>query len=491
MDQQLINAFHSYDTFNDISNEIDLNNKKFEQLIINIIRSQYPLPKLEKKEEKTIIESKPLVDSSNISLSDEQLEFISNALKGEDIFLTAPGGYGKSYAVNELVFQLRKRYDTNPDLPSRVAITASTGKAASLINGKTIHSYLGIGLAKQSADELFDRLITTRRLKPKYHELKNLKTLIIDEVSMINNILMDKISLYLELIKNNTKPFGGVQMIFIGDLHQLAPVEGKYMIESLSYQDANPIVIQFTKCFRQDNPIFQQILSEARVGKLTKESYEILLKQDSINQDLFPDMQPTLICSTNREVDAINQRELNKLDTEKKIYSIIPISKNAKKIENCAKAEAIPEEIILGVDAQIMITTNISMGGGQVIANGTQGKIISMHTDHINCRLIDWVSDVKIGFQKMLDPDCVDEDTNPVYLFEYLPIKLGYSFTIHKIQGASCSLLEVNLNKVFASGQAYVAISRVRSLDGLKLIGLKKNAFIADPKIIEFYHKYS
>ncbi len=394
---------------------------------------------------------------------------------------------GKSFVINETVRQLRARYDAPDADVSRVAICASTGKAASLIGGKTIHSFLGIGLAKQCAEELHERLITTRRLKAKYFELKGLKTLIIDEISMINNILLDKISRYLELIHGNEEPFGGVQMIFVGDLHQLAPVEGRYFIESASYRDLKPIVIQLTKCFRQDDPLFQQVLAEARVGKLSTNSYNMLMNRNTIDKTLFPDMEPTLICSTNREVDAINQRELNKLTTEKKVYSILPIATNAKKIEIACKLESIPEKVELAIDAQIMITTNISMGGGKVIANGSQGKIISMHDTHVNVRLIDWTSDVRIGFQKVLDPDCIDEDKNPIYLLEYLPIRLGYALTIHRCQGMTCSLLEVNLNKVFAAGQAYVAISRIRSLNGLKLIGLKKNAFIADKKIIEFY----
>lgn len=396
---------------------------------------------------------------------------------------------GKSFAIAEAVQQLRSRFDTNPDLPSRIAITASTGKAASLIGGRTIHSYLGIGLAKQSADELYDRLVTTRRLKSKYHELKNVKTIIIDEISMVNDILLNKISCYLELIKKVNKPFGGVQMIFVGDLHQLAPVEGKYFIEAVSYKNALPIVIQLTKCFRQDDPVFQQILSEARIGQLTKESFNILLQQNDIDHEKFPGMKPTRICSTNREVDAINQKELNKLTTEKKTYRIVPIATNMRKIEAAAKLEGIVEQVELAVDAQIIITTNVSMGGGRVIANGTQGTIISMHEDHVNARLIGWNSDVKIGFQKLLDPDCIDEDSNPIYLFEYLPVRLGWGSTIHKSQGATYNLLDIDMSKIFAAGQGYVAISRVRSLDGLKLTGLKRNAFIADKRIIEFYSK--
>lgn len=486
MNQQLINAFHNNTTFSDIIDASGITNKQFEQTVIETIKKHYKIVKTTEIIDETKTET-TINKTDLIELSDEQLDFIEMAMKGESIFLTSSAGTGKSFVIKEAIRQLRARYDAPDADVSRVAICASTGKAASLIGGKTIHSFLGIGLAKQCAEELYERLVTTRRLKAKYFELKGLKTLIIDEISMINNILLDKISRYLELIHGNEEPFGGVQIIFVGDLHQLAPVEGRYFIESASYRDLKPIVIQLTKCFRQDDPLFQQVLVEARVGKLSTNSYNVLMSRNTIDKTLFPDMEPTLICSTNREVDAINQKELNKLTTEKRVYSILPIATNAKKIEIACKLEAIPEKVELAVDAQIMITTNISMGGGKVIANGSQGKIISMHDTHVNVRLIDWTSDVRIGFQKVLDPECIDEDKNPIYLFEYLPMRLGYALTIHRVQGATCSLLEVNLNKVFAAGQAYVAVSRVRTLEGLKLTGLKKNSFFSDKKIIEFY----
>lgn len=498
MNSELITAFHLHDTFVDIVDASLITNKQFERIVIDIIRSHYKPTNI--VSDNIVIPCEPNnqstesnnFDSAKFSeLSDEQRSFVQMTIAGENIFLTAPGGYGKSHCLSEAVNQLRKRYDTNPDLPSRVSVTASTGKAAALISGRTIHSFLGIGLAKQSAHELYDRLVSTRRLKAKYLELKNLKTLIIDEISMINNILLDKISDYLELIKGNTKPFGGVQMIFVGDLLQLSPVEGKYFIEATSYTASSPIIIQLTKCFRQNDPTFQQILSEARIGQLSDKSFEILLQQHDIDHHQYPDMKPTRICSTNREVDAINQRELNKITTDRRVYNLIPISTNVRKIQTAAKLEGIPDQVDLAVGAQIMITTNISMGGKRTIANGTQGTIISMHDDHINARLIGWSSDVKIGFQKLLDPDCIDEDANPIYLFEYMPMRLGYAITIHRAQGMTCSVLEVDLGRIFAAGQAYVAISRVRSLAGLKLTGLKRNAFIADKKILEFYTKSS
>lgn len=427
-----------------------------------------------------------------IELSDEQQEFLNLVLTGNSIFLTASAGYGKSAALEHAVRELRRLHDHDPMIPSKIAITASTGKAAGLIGGRTVHSYLGVGLARLSAEKLYEKLMTVSRMKKKRRELMQLKTLIIDEISMINAAFLDKISSYLALIKCNNEPFGGVQMVFVGDLLQLPPVEGKFMIEANAYKQLNPIVIQLTKCFRQSDKIFQEILSEARFGNLSDKSYEILLAQNEINREKFdPDAKPMLICSTNKEVDAINQRELARINEPIVEYEIIPIDSNMRKIELAASSEAIPLVIKLKIGAQIVITTNVSLGTGLIIANGTQGFVREMHEKHIIVELFDMDQDVKIAYHSVLDPDIIDEDLKPVYIFEYLPIKLGYAMTIHKCQGMTCSLLEIDLSKVFADGQAYVAVSRVKSLDGLKLIGLKRNAFKANKFILRFYQRYT
>jgi len=253
MNQQLIDAFHAYDTIADILKVCN------EDILIQAIRVQFPRsdpivspdniePSLlepvgdaydsdESSDSHAAQTEGSESETGNEQLSEEQLEFMRLALNGENLFLTAAAGAGKSFVINKAVAQLRGRYDINPDLPSRIAVCASTGKAASLIAGRTVHSYLGIGLAKQDAEALFEKLVSTRRLKPKYKELLNLRVLIIDEISMINNVLLDKISEYLSLIKKNHLPFGGVQMIFVGDLCQLAPVEGKYCIDARSYAE--------------------------------------------------------------------------------------------------------------------------------------------------------------------------------------------------------------------------------------------------------------
>lgn len=488
MDVKLIEAFHQYDSFNDIINHSEVSSKGFEKIIIETIREQFKVVEID--EEGVEEEKVPMVATGGeIDLSDEQLDFVHRALNGENLFLTSPAGFGKSSAIATAVQQLRAKYDPPNAEVSRVMVCASTGRAASLISGKTLHSSLGIGLAKQSATELYERLITVRRMKPKYYELKNLKVLIIDEISMINAELFDKISIYLELVKDNVSAFGGIQIICIGDLHQLPPVVGKYFFESATYRDSHFNVVPLTKCFRQADPVFQNILNEARVGKLSDESYKILLNQNSIDAEKFKGIKPMLLRPTNREVDAINERELNKLveRTGNKIqtYKITQISHDMKKIETVAKMEAIPLEVDMAVGAQIIITMNISLGNGQYISNGSMGIVVEMFPKHIMLELVGGEK-VSLEYQKVLDPDC-NEDVKPVYLFEFLPCKIGFSISIHRAQGCSVDCMSVDLSKIFGASMGYVAISRVRTLEGLQITGIKRNSFRADPKVIEFY----
>ena len=505
MNPQLIAAFHNYNSFKDIVRNSDISLKELERLVIDLVRSTHELPLDSDSDpdnesdiesnESDIESNESESESTKIQLSEEQLDFVDRAVSRENLFLTASAGYGKSHVIATAVHQLRARYDKPGADVSSVAVCASTGRAASLLNigsARTLHSYLGIGLAKQSADELYERLITVRRMRPKYHELRALKVLIIDEISMINHVLLDKISIYLELIKDCTDPFGGIQMIFVGDLYQLPPIEGKYFFESAAYKDCHATIIQLTKCFRQSDTVFQQVLNEARMGELSNDSYKILLAQKSIDSKQFKGIKPMQLRPTNREVSAINARELNKLvkETGESIhtYKIVPILSDKKRIETVAKMEDIPLEFDVAVGCQIMVTANVSMANGQRISNGSMGTVLEIYADHI---MLDLVQEgvVKLSHQKVVDPDSDEFSKNPKYLFEYLPIRLGFSISIHKAQGCSVDCLSVDLSSVFGFAMGYVAISRCRSLAGLQIIGLKKGSFRSDPKITEFYQR--
>jgi ATP-dependent DNA helicase PIF1 len=308
---------------------------------------------------------------------------------------------------------------------------------------------------------------------------------------MIDSVLFDKISIYMELIKNNSDHiFGGLQIICIGDLAQLQPVNGNFFIKSAAYQNGNFRVFELTKCFRQTDPKFQQILSEARFGNLSDESYKILLQQNSIDEEKFKGIRPMILCPTNREVDSINQMELFSLVDKDNIsthtYKIKSISSNTKKIDLISKAQGI-QDIELAVGAQVMCTMNISAITGERLVNGSQGKVVEIFPNHIILDMIDIQDPISLGYTKVLDPDC-DEFVKPIYLFEYMPLRLCYAVSIHKAQGLSANVLQTSLSRVFTHGQAYTAISRVRTLDGLMITGITRKSFICSPEIIEFYN---
>lgn len=497
MDVKLIEAFHQYDSFNDIIDNSEVSSKGFEKIIIETIREQFKVVEINEEDisdpkEPDVEEEKAPMSASEIDLSDEQLDFIHRALNGENLFLTAPAGYGKSFTISAAVRQLRVKYDNpkNLGVPSKVAICASTGVSAKLISGRTLHSYLGIGLGKGSSDELYERLITTKRLRSKYYELKALRVLIIDEISMINANLFDKISRYLELIHDSDEPFGSVQIIIIGDLAQLKPVEGSFVLKSRSYIDGNFSLVQLTKCFRQNDLEFQQLLSEARFGKLSESSYKLLLAQNSIDENKFKGIRPTVLFPLNRDVLAYNQKCLNQLikDTNAELhtYKIRYISNDTKKADTIIKMEG-TTEVELCIGAQIMCTTNVSMSG-EMICNGSQGTVLEIFPNHIILNMIGFAEPIKMSYTRVIDPDSDEFAKDPKYLYEYMPLVLSYSCSVHKSQGMSCSVLSVNLSKIFTHGQSYTAISRVRSLDGLIVSGLKKSSFICDKEIFDFYH---
>lgn len=280
MNINMIRSIHANNSFIDILKSID--EPTFEAMMISNLRDMFPLPIQSSIDDQVVIEpnqssideqvaieaiqeapveyDNPLLANS---LSDDQRAAVNMALRRESMFLTAPAGYGKSYVIDTIVSLMKADYDSNLPFgePSKIGLCASTGRAAKLINGKTLHSFLGIGLAKCSAIELYNNLLNGK-VKTAHFILKllrALRVLIIDEISMTDNVLIDKVSTYLKLIRTNDLPFGGLQMIFVGDLHQLPPVNNRYFIESNSYQELRPHVMKLTKCHRQkEDPEFQK-----------------------------------------------------------------------------------------------------------------------------------------------------------------------------------------------------------------------------------------
>ena len=446
-----------------------------------------------------------IIRKSPLEFSDEQLEFMHRCVKQkQSLMLAAPAGYGKSAVIETCVTLMQELFTPHPlswfnstygkhynnhqlVLCPTVGLCASTGKAASLIKGRTFHSYFGIGFGRGNVDDWIKRLRTARYLKNTYDNLKAVQVIIIDEVSMISAEMFDKISEYLKKIRKCDKPFGGVQIVCIGDMAQIGPVNGSFLFQSKEYKAANIETFRLTKCFRQQSdPVFLNVLNELRYGSCSDESFEILKAQTSIDDELSMNgtLTPMKILSTNAEVDKVNEDELAKACEKAKTDPVsFPVKIDpgcSKKAEVAMKLESIPTEVKLVVGAQIVITHNIS----PVVVNGSQGKVVELGPNEVVVKLVGG-NQCKINYIEFKDPDhpCIFTAHR---IFSYLPIKLGYASTIHKVQGMTISSLEIDCKRIFCHGQLYCGVSRVRSLKGLCIKNLSKHAIICHSSVKAF-----
>ena len=390
-----------------------------------------------------------------IALNKEQLAILNDIQLGKNVFMTGPAGTGKTTTISEIVNYANKKR-------LQYGLTAMTGTAATLINGKTLHSFLGIGLAEDSAEAL---ALQVKNFYKKYMALKKLQLLIIDELSMMSEDLFTKISEFLSIIKCNDLPFGGVQLVLSGDFYQLPPVKGMYCFKSPVWDILNLRSYNLKINYRQQtDSILQNILQKIRDNTILKEDIQELKK---CKQTVFPNhIQPTRIYALNKHVDRINDRYYEHLLT---LY---------KETEKSYPGEKKP--ISLCLHAQVMVTRNINTDAG--IVNGTRGSITKLDDDTV------WIKTMSNEIIPIRIFEVKDEKMN-VYL-SFMPLCLAYAITVHKAQGVSLDAAEIDLgDDIFEYGQAYTALSRVRNLSGLKVLNIKRKAFKNHPDVVEFYAK--
>ena len=344
-----------------------------------------------------------------------------------------------------------------------------TGCAALLINGATVHSYLGIGLAKESAEEL---AVKVRRFVTIRDRILKLEVLLIDEVSMLNDELFEKLYKFLQLVRKNTKPFGGVQVIFVGDPFQLCPVEGKYCFTSKLWVDIKVHTL-IANMRQAGDQVFRDLLDRVRWGKCSDEDLATLKQCENT---VFPEgIIPTKLYSKNVNVDLINQMEFNKLSTEIKSYESVSVNEYSKK---WATSNKIPEKVNLRIGSQVMCTRNLPAQG---LVNGSRGVITQIDSERVVIKLLD-------GESIHLCPISISPFDNPYIIVKFMPLKLAWAITIHSSQGMTIDALEVDLGKdVFAFGQAYTGLSRAKSLDSVKITSVLATSFKTSPTVKNFF----
>ena len=428
-----------------------------------------------------------------MALNDEQQQALNTVLMGKNIFLTGPGGTGKTYLIQTIQAELMAR-------GKKVAVTALTGCAALLLGreAKTIHSWAGIGLGKDDAIKLVAGI-----RKYGYKAMRRWLTthvLIIDEVSMMTADIFEKLDFVGRSIRKNMKPFGGIQVILVGDFFQLPPVNKdsipqKFVFESTSWNDVIHQVIPLTKIQRQSDPVFHKILSEAREGKLGAESMKILMNRQGLPWHTQK-IRPTLLFSRRAEVDMINDQNLKALKGQERVFeaktvfdatvvkgftSDSPeIQKAVAKLDRDAPYK---QTLNLRVGAQVMLVYNLDQEAGLV--NGSRGVVEGFADTFPSLPLV--------LFHGQAAPIPVGEQTWESEEMEgvkraQIPLMIAYAITIHKAQGSTldCALIDIG-PRTFEVGQAYVALSRVKSLESLYVHELDPLACKAHPKVVEFY----
>lgn len=432
-------------------------------------------------------------------LNPDQQAAFEAVQRGDNIFLTGPAGAGKTFLIRHIVqwAQSEKR---------KISVAALTGCAALLLGfrAKTLHSWAGIGLGRESVDTLVASIQKVKSVKARW---RSTKILIIDEISMLTTELFEKLDAIGRIIRQNNAPWGGIQLILCGDYFQLPPVvkglsgesmsAGRFAFESPKWTEAKLVPVLLKRIERQTDSEFQTILNECRVGAPSARSIEILKTRQGLDWKSLL-IRPTLLFSKNADVDAINEKNLAALGKPLYTYTvttlIVPPNPESDvmdpyptpdEIERCVArldndASYMPT-LTLCVGAQVMLLTNLDVEGGLV--NGSRGVVVDI-------RAADNVPIVQFrhGSPIPVEPKQWVSNENSRVTRNQVPLRVAYAITIHKSQGSTldCALVDIG-SSTFEYGQAYVALSRVRNLESLYIWNLVPSRIRAHPTVVAFY----
>ncbi|MEA2098437.1 MAG: PIF1 family ATP-dependent DNA helicase [Patescibacteria group bacterium] len=391
---------------------------------------------------------------------------------GQNIFLTGSAGTGKTFLLNEFIEYLKKEN-------IKVSVTASTGIAATHLDGITIHSWSGMGIESKLNDKQIKSLLNKEELRKK---IKETKILIIDEISMLDAARLDLLDQICRAAKEPFFPFGGLQIIMCGDFFQLPPVNRgrvkgvEFAYDSLVWKQADIRVCYLDKKHRQQNDLeFIDILDSIRGNDAGMDIFNKL--KIRLNKKINCSINPTKLYTHNLNVDTINDFELSKIRKEEEIFYMD--SNGPEKVVTFLKKNCLaPEELKLKIGAIVMFVKNNFRKG---YVNGTLGEIIGFNVDSLP------IVRTKSGEEIVatLASWEVEQKGRIVASISQIPLRLAWAITVHKSQGMSLDAAEIDLSKSFECGMGYVALSRVRRLDSIKLMGINQMALRVDEQVVE------
>lgn len=404
-----------------------------------------------------------------------QAEALDILKLGHNVYLTGPAGSGKTYLLNQFIKYLRKN-----SVP--VGITASTGIAATHMGGTTIHSWSGMGI-RDSLDEkeIVDLL---KRAYLRKHFLKT-RVLIIDEISMLHHFQLDMVHKICRAFKKIEQPFGGMQVIMCGDFFQLPPVTkgentSRFVTDSDIWKDMYLQICYLDEQYRQSDRAFLRVLNDIRANEVNETTVEYLTER--LNKDPEGYTKPTRLFTHNADVDTINKEHLESLAGEKHEYFMTSRG-GLGLIEGLRRSCLAPDRLVLKKGAQVMFVKN---NYEESYVNGTLGEIIGFSKEDLPIvRTFDG-AEITVG-QASWE---VKEENVELAAIAQVPLRLAWAITVHKSQGMSLDAAEVDLRRAFVPGQGYVALSRLRGLSGLKLMGMNQMALQVNPEVSEMDREF-
>ncbi len=399
--------------------------------------------------------------------------------QGENVFLTGEAGSGKTHVLNRYIHWLRTHH-------IEPAVTASTGIAATHINGTTIHSWSGMGIADTLTDELRGQLAERSALSAR---IRKASVLIIDEISMISPAFLDGVDqICRDAHCEQSMAFGGMQVVFCGDFFQLPPIGGanasrngkghkRYAWQSQAWLDAQIVPCYISEQHRQrEDDALLRLLSIMRSGEMTDGDLEDLAER--FDATVADGLEPTRLYTHNEDVDRINSVALEKIDAQSFFYEM-ETQGSVAGIEALKRGCLAPEVVELREGAQVMFVKNNYEKG---YINGSLGTVIAIDKD-CGYPLVELYT----GGHVLATPEewVREKDGKRLAMIRQVPLRLAWAMTVHKSQGMSLDAAEIDLSKCFEVGQGYVALSRVRSIEGLYIRGFNAMASQVDPLTIK------
>lgn len=382
-------------------------------------------------------------------------------MAGESVLLTGPAGAGKTFTLNQFIHFAKSD-------GKHVSVTATTGLAATHLGGTTIHSWAGIGVSDELPNGFAEHMAKGRK-----EIIEKTDVLIIDEISMLHDFRLDMVDTVCRVVRGKDEPFGGIQLIMSGDFFQLPPINrgdsraGGFVVNSKVWQELDPVICYLEEQHRQDDEVLLDILNSLRSGELRRHHAEKLLERVNVQPD--ENELLTELHTVNIDVDTLNDAKLDELDGDEIFYTQTTTGSEGY-VENLQRSVLAPATLRIKKGALVMAVKN-SLERKYV--NGSLGTVIDFErgTEYP-------VVEFKNGKIVTMIPDTWelrDGDKKRASISQ-IPLRLAWAITVHKSQGMTLDAARIDLRKAFVEGMGYVALSRVKNLHNLYLLGINQMA---------------